>query len=106
MIWRPMWEKRQCGTWTGTAGPDELARPHASAFVVGNDAPLIGARAATRGRVARKVAMSAPILEAAKARASPSLHHSYWTFGGFTSTELPHWAQKKWRTSFMPGGAA
>jgi hypothetical protein len=33
-------------------GWTSVSRPHASAFVAGNDAPLVGERAATRGRSA------------------------------------------------------
>jgi len=48
----------------GAALPEGLNEDVASALVASvaaNDAPLIGDRAATRGRIKQKVAMSAPV---------------------------------------------
>jgi len=49
-----------------------ISHPHASALVAGTMAPLIGERAATRGRSAASVAMRTPVRKGA-VRSSSSL---------------------------------
>jgi hypothetical protein len=51
MILRPTWEDVSVAArGHGSAGPDELARPHAAAFVAIRDAPLTDESAASCGR--------------------------------------------------------
>jgi len=40
-----------------------VSRPHSATCIAGHDAPLIGARAAVRGRSARKVAVSTDVVK-------------------------------------------
>jgi len=50
---RHRWKSRTAG------GPMSVSRPCSAARVAGSDAPLIGERAPTRGRIQSKVAMGA-----------------------------------------------